>query len=385
MRQETNKEMDLLLRRLGRRDGATVPDAAGGHLDADELSSYAENAVPAAARARYTAHLAECRRCRDLVVQLSASAGVVHAAETATVSKPSVWRTFLASLFTPMVLRYAAPALGLIIVAAIGFVILRRDRPADSVAQVTNNEQRPVAAPPAQTASSPAFDSQSDASPATPPASAGKVIGQKDNLQTEAAPAGNAAPVVTSAPTEVSKDAAAAQPKVEQQPSPANEPPPPKPAPTPADENRWISEEAKKKEAPAPPTAAAASPASQNRAFRMQEREDQATRGASNKAGTADTVRTQAGVGSVESVRRERMSEKDDNAETRSVAGRRFRKRCGIWIDTAYDSSRDTMTITRGSEQYRALIADEPEIKRIADELGGEIIVIWKSRAYRIR
>src|SRR5215208_5911983 len=123
MRQETNNEMDLLLRRLSRRQDAPMPDA--NHLDADELSAYAENALPAAARARYTSHLAECTRCRELVVQLSASGGMVSAAETATVSKPSLWRTLLASLSAPMVWRYAAPALGLIVVAAIGFVVLR--------------------------------------------------------------------------------------------------------------------------------------------------------------------------------------------------------------------------------------------------------------------
>jgi hypothetical protein len=30
------------------------------------------------------------------------------------------------------------------------------------------------------------------------------------------------------------------------------------------------------------------------------------------------------------------------------------------------------------------LIADEPAIKTIADQLDGEIIVVWKGRAYHI-
>src|SRR5215216_5116424 len=108
MRQETNNEMDLLLRRLGRRQDTP---AATDHLDADELSSYAENVLPPAARARYTEHLVECARCRELVVQLSSSAGVLAAQETARVPAPSALRKFLASLFSPMVLRYAVPAL----------------------------------------------------------------------------------------------------------------------------------------------------------------------------------------------------------------------------------------------------------------------------------
>jgi hypothetical protein len=56
-----------------------------------------------------------------------------------------------------------------------------------------------------------------------------------------------------------------------------------------------------------------------------------------------------------------------------------------VWIDTGYDSSKDYVTLTRGSEQYRALVADEPSIKTIADELEGEIIVVWKGHTYRIR
>ena len=79
MRQEPNSEIDLLMRRLSRGQRATAPD--GNHLDADELNSYAENALPAAARARYTEHLAECSRCRELVVQLSSAAGVVVAVD----------------------------------------------------------------------------------------------------------------------------------------------------------------------------------------------------------------------------------------------------------------------------------------------------------------
>src|SRR6185436_3226489 len=93
-----------------------------------------------------------------------------------------------------------------------------------------------------------------------------------------------------------------------------------------------------------------------------------------------DEVRGTGNVGNVAKSKRDELS-----ANTRSVAGRRFQKKGGVWIDTAYDSSKDVMTVTRGSEGYRTLVADEPSIKTIADELDGEIIVVWKSRTYRIR
>jgi hypothetical protein len=89
-------------------------------------------------------------------------------------------------------------------------------------------------------------------------------------------------------------------------------------------------------------------------------------------------------IGQLSKTRREAAQEKD-SAETRSVAGHRFRKEKGVWIDTEYESPRATVNLSRGSEQYRALVADEPTIKTIADQLDGEIILIWKGRAYHIR
>jgi hypothetical protein len=73
------------------------------------------------------------------------------------------------------------------------------------------------------------------------------------------------------------------------------------------------------------------------------------------------------------------------SAETRTVAGRKFRRAGSAWVDTAYKSSQAVTVVKRNSEQYRALIADEPELRRISDALGGEVTVVWKGRAYRIR
>jgi hypothetical protein len=373
--------MDLLLRRLGRRDDATVSNSEGDHLDADELSAYAESALPAAARARYTAHLAECTRCRELIVQLSPSTVVVSGAETATASEPSVWRRFLSSLFTPMVLRYAAPALGLIVVAAIGFLVLRRDRSDEYVTQVTNNEQRQPLQSAAET--SPSIN---ESESKTTPSPEGLRERQKSAVQADSGPVPpppNAAPVV-SLQTEVSKDAAA-QSKSEQQPTSANEPPRAKPIPTPEESARVPETEVTRRELREVPAGARTSVRGMQQERDDDRKTDDVARTANKKAEPTDAVRT-AGAGSVAKLQVGNADEnKAKNAETRSVAGRRFRKQGSIWIDTAYDASRDTMTMARGSERYRALIADEPEIKRIADELDGEIIVVWKGRAYRIR
>jgi hypothetical protein len=374
MKQETNNEMDLLLRRLGRRDDAAVPE---DHLDVDELSAYAENALPATARARYTMHLAECSRCRSLVAQLSSSAGVVAATDTAAIPEPSGFRKFLASLFTPMVLRYAAPALGLILVAVIGFTVLRRNQAERYVAQNTASDarQQPVASPEATSVYR--FDyGVSNTAP-----SPGQVDEERKekNQPAQPAPPPNTAPAVTSVEADVSKDKAVAQAKPEEQTATAaNEPPPPAktaPAATPEQSPRAAETESAKNEVKVQPVAR---PQTQERQLQGARDDKDSFARAKKPAATATVAAAGSGAKMADGVA-------DTTAETRTVAGRRFRKQSGVWVDTAYDSSKDAVTLSRGSEQYRALVADEPSIKTIADQLDGEIIVVWKGHTYRIR
>src|SRR6185369_15200592 len=220
MKQETNNEMDLLLRRLGRRPDISVTDGNGDveHLDADELSAYAENVLPAAARARYTEHLAECTRCRELVAQLSSSAGVVPAVEAVKAPVPSALRKFLASLVSPLVLRYAVPALGLIVVAAIGLFVSRSKQ--NENRSVAQNVDVPTAKPyVAQSSPEPgvqtySYDSRTKEQPA-----AGKAAPSTNGAQgyeTGAAAAPPPAPMVTD---QTARDELAK--KEDQQPTPA--------------------------------------------------------------------------------------------------------------------------------------------------------------------
>jgi hypothetical protein len=90
---------------------------------------------------------------------------------------------------------------------------------------------------------------------------------------------------------------------------------------------------------------------------------------------------------SVSTATRSEIKNKDEDqaAATRTVSGRRFRPSDNGWIDTAYASSMSLTNVARGSEQYRALIGDEPGLRVVAEQLSGEVIVVWKGKAYRIR
>jgi hypothetical protein len=376
MKQETNNEIDLLLRHLSRQQGTSMP--AADHLDADELSSYAENALPAAARSRYTAHLAECSKCRELVVQLSSSVGFVGAEESPRTAEPSGIRKFLANLFSPMVLRYAVPALGFIIVAAIGFAVFRSNQGIDFVAQREN---------------APAADAQPQSAPAVvenkqkPGASIATPENRSDrSKQTQAdSPAPEAPPAVNDTGAAAKRQEEQLQKEQQQAASATPSQPAPKPEAA-TDETRKLETEARAPQR----REAAANEAPRERTDEAKKGEERRSEGVTTAAARPSSAKTGAADSTVTSgrglarIQRDGVADKDD-AEARTVAGRRFRKQGGIWIDTAYDGQSAMVNLTRGSEQYRALIADEPAIRTIAEQLDGQIVVVWKGRTYRIR
>jgi len=406
MRPESNNEIDLLLRQLSRRNGAPVSENEEQHLDADELNSYVANALPPAARARYTEHLADCTSCRKLVAQLSAAQGPASVSQSGSVVAPSGLKSFLASLFSPMVLRYAVPALGLVVIAVVGIVVFRQNERQGSIAGLTEAQQRKEAVNQPQPAES-----------ASPQAYYDNNTVAKNNTsraEKEATPsaAGDVAPATKEAP-------AVAKGAVDETGTAAAEPPPAAPKAAQkvdaedeedslklkkdAAEKQAAAREANKerdianKNEPAKAetstvTVTQDTTARKDIAVRSAKSADaDVTRGSALKRAPAPAGGTASATGQADSRSREQSNEQSKptgtfaNAETRSVAGRRFRKTGSVWTDTGYDSSSAVTVVKRGSEQYRALIADEPSIREIADALDGEVIVVWKGRTYRIR
>ena len=400
MSKEAKNEIDLMLRQLGRRGGALGPDvlfdSSEQHLDADELNSYVANALPAAARARYMEHLADCASCRSLVAQLSAAEGHVVVEQATSVPSPSALKQFLASLLSPMVLRYAVPALGAIVITIVGFVVMReqaRDSATTFSLEDKNGSVAQVASPTPSSLEGLVGSRATDlAEPGAPKAdplkreSSGAATEEQRTADTA-----NAAPVVASEAQPLAKSAEPA-------------PPAPKVAPTGAAETEGankagadatsraklaeaeaVRERDEQKKAPEPQRQVAAAPASgasrPHEMSRLGSSEAIDNRAAKSRRDAAIDKSTAKDDASKEDA----AKEKNEAArETRSVAGRSFRKSDNVWIDTAY-SSQQTTNMRRGSEQYRTLIGDVPEIRQIAEQLDGEFIVVWKGRAYRIR
>jgi hypothetical protein len=391
MRPEPNNDIDLLLRQLSGRNGGPVSEIDEQHLDADELNSYVEKALPPAARARYTAHLADCSNCRKLVVELSAAAGPFAVQKSETVLAPSGLKSFLASLFSPMVLRYAVPAVGLMVIAVIGIVMLRSTARQGSVAQLNDS-----AAPTPETTQQESYKDELSKVEGDLAAKTEESKRQPASAPGKEDPIARGAPVTKAVPPVVANQPADAVGAVA-----AEAPPPPKVLQYDDSVTRTEVQKEKKQEAPQPSAARdeRAREADKNAPPKSDAEVVTVTPGTATRRDIAvrrtqtEAGRAGAGVG-VASAQRPAKAQSEEardakdaegDAEVRSVAGRRFRKSARVWIDTAYDSSKPITTVARGSEQYRALVADEPSIRRIADELDGEIVVVWKGRTYRIR
>ena len=446
MKEGFDKEMDSLLRRRARR--AAEPSAGGGraagraaaaaHLDADELGAFAEGALPAGARLAAVSHLADCDECRGAVVALSSVLGGAEIKEQATAvpasgasAKPAGWLARAASLFSPRVLRYAVPALALSFVAVVSFVALRSRQ--GSPLEVARNERRQAAAPREQAGAG------ADVSTATSNANVEGLTEQKVDGAAANANANVAAP----APSR-GHGAADAPPSAAAEPSVADAaagstlpPPPPAPAPVVASEapaemskggapksaSVGESESAKAESSRDREKAGrAAEPAeevasndlaaqqqrrgAQNRAnevqmpdgSRNQKRSGENTAsnigGAGGGSAAAAPRQENDGAGMRAPARRSRSvvqgERKDDDeavrvGETRQAAGHRFRREGAAWVDVNYKPSMPSTGVRRGTEAFRALVADVPEVGRVAEQIGGEVVVVVRGRAYRIR
>jgi putative zinc finger protein len=382
MSEYRKNEVDLLLRALGREAGKAVPgDALGTHLDPDELSSFAENVLPEATRMRYASHLADCSDCRRLVTQLSQAAGLPRL-QPIEKQERSFW-AFFSALFSPLALRYAIPALALVAIAAIGLFALReRSRP-DLVAQKTETSPTPtnVALEQREQSTAELHDSSSTASKPAPQPS----VAANDKSGTKKADSSEAAAQTG----QVSETVSVAE---EEKPAPAPQVAAAQPSYAPEPKT-----EAKTNVSPLPTSNDAAAEGRGARRREQGERDEDARSDDSNAPKDGATPRSLQGLRTISPAKRggsgpqknEESLAKEKQAKTssevRSVAGRQFRKEGNSWIDTAYEEGRATVIVKRGSEQYRALVADEPQLQTVAESLHGTVVVVWKGRAYRFQ
>jgi anti-sigma factor ChrR (cupin superfamily) len=433
MNQNVDKEMDLLLKQHARlSDGAAGRGADGGaHLDADELSAYAENALPPAARARYSMHLADCDQCRKIVADLASALNIAGALAQQTAyaqaASPSIsWRARLAAIFAPRVLRFAVPVVTICLVGAVALITLRTQVEREYVALDRRAaEPAPAMAPDSalkESSSSTAAPDQTGRTDALPPLTkAAPDRAQSDAIDRLATAPGEKqarrepeAASKEQGPTATHTSAASSEST-----GPADSP---RPTPAPDTKNQKAADQAllvdnEKKRTEEKKSEAGAETRVEPHSAALPSRQEQAPAGSRDEAASGAYARRPAApeparsreaddrrlarntaparegeqrtdAARVEARRAQGAGDQDTAAgrsELRSAGGRRFRRQGNAWVDTAYNSSLTTINVKRGSEQYRALVADEPDLGRIADQFDSEVIIVWKGRAYRFR
>ncbi|MDM7921556.1 MAG: hypothetical protein QUS14_04575 [Pyrinomonadaceae bacterium] len=375
MEPEFDKVIDALLRSSpkGGADGGAFPV----HPDADEISAFAENALPAAARSKYVAHFADCGRCRTLlagVMTLNAEAPETAAAAAVTPVIEPVAMPWFKRLFTTPSLAAAMGVLVLVFSGFIGYIALRdQARESSTISQV--RQEAPAARGP-MVAEEQAFSANTaaNANAAVSNAAANTMPSALNTAaNTTVTGVGRSSGVASAANRSFSVDGAErddllkmspAAPPSDVRPVSGGAPPPPAPA---VAASEAVRDEENKKAVAADTMVVVT--------------ENQAQTQIQNQTlPNARSGPVQVAPGQRSDAAKKRSAAPSGTA-TRAVEGKSFDRRDGVWYDQAYDG-RPIRVIRRGSDAYKEL---DSGLRAIAENLSGTIVVVWKDSAYRIQ
>ncbi len=388
---EFDKEIDAILRSAAK--GSQSVELSSEHLDADEISLFAENVLPANARVKALEHLADCNRCRKILVEISAfvtdetPSEIVHIIETKT---EIPWYK---KLFAFPNLAYSLGALCVLFVGIIGFTVFQSKNSLNDMASVSEKPQNSKGA-------------SSDGQEATK-----EVLTQNSNSAVSASNATNAVANTVantanqpSLPKDVTPNSAIAANTT--QVLPQTSPTAPvlnqtniAPKSQPLERLRAKEETFATPTAEALPTqkpveniTAGASTGNDGIADKSvaenKSDDERKLKSASDSAVKTeideDVTRSSAPVKPSVPLRlpeAKRRVAKDNQSESKQVSGKTFRKIGGTWFDSAYGSQPQT-NVSRSSADYKKL---DSGLQNIGNSLGGTVIVVWNGKAYKIQ
>ena len=407
MELEFDKEMDSLLRKTGEASrGVLVGDKPGEkpkvHLDADQLSAFAENAMPEKTRALYMSHLADCDRCRRILsglIMLNAEAGPVEERVAAPAISPGGIEPWYRRLLLPN-LAYVMGGLVLVFGGLIAITVFRSSQ-MENAATVSQSVESPAARGPmfedgqavteqmansnaTSMAANTAAKAQSANSAANTSANAAAASNSmvagadSDRLRKEAAP--NDAPGYTLDGVDAAKSTAGAKPVTE----PA--PPPPAMAAAKREDDAKLEVTTADMAAESKTDAKARSVSSKKKAAESEIVSELSV----NSRQVQNLPRTQAG-GVAKSTpgpsrdAQQNFPNRADNTfdlyDEKRVSGKGFQRRNNVWYDNSY-RGQATTNVRRGTDEYRKL---DSGLRSIAENLGGVVVVMWGGKAYRIQ
>ena len=392
MELEFDKEIDALLRQARRDSPAAVSAPAAGHLDADELAAFAENALPDRTRQFYIAHLADCDPCRKTLSGFIAM-NPEAAADAASVSAEPVIVTkmpWYKRLFAMPNLAYTMGALVVMFSGVIGLLVYQNqmaDR-SNQLSRVTSSEpdrehgpleQQPESSSNAVSANNAANTASS--SPIESVTKSGVEVGSTGTGPSSSNSAVAPPPVSQEdKPVDAVTGAPMAEPNLPAKQPVMAAPPQPIAKEKDADEKRVLDDKKNLAKTEQNETA---------RNDSLNKMDVQAQNNARDLSpGTNSAKMKAAGPRQVQAQTQNQVTiDGTDRAagstfsNLRTAGGKKFEFRDGIWYDTAY-TGQSKKNVKRGTEKFLRLDAG---LRNIADQIGGTVVVVWNGQAYKIK
>lgn len=412
---EFDKEIDALLRRQAVGRTITIGEFAGVHLDADEIASFVENAVPATTRNSFVRHFAGCDPCRRALNH----AITLHNSEPELadgIAAPEVEKSvpWYRRLFLFPNLAYVMGGLIVVFAGFIGLSVYRsgggqlelskassKSAPAVSEAEpeqsyaANSNAAQPIANTMSNAANT-AATAEGGFADSTNTAANSVAHNKGPSPETEIAASDD-----EREETRVDPPPAAAPPAKEREKNISIDGVDAKRADKAAGESRRVEEyrpepkaglrdRAKSEDRKAPADMA---PSTQN--SRVMQSAPMTAKGPSvqrndsrnsNERQNAQPSRAREADSALKSVARKKDAGGTStaayaaNAPKKQVSGKNFEFRSGVWYDSTY-RGQGTVNVRRSSPGYKKL---DGGLRSIADTINGTVVTVWNGTAYRI-
>ncbi len=374
MELDFDKEINALLRQTVKQDLLfSESDLQTEHLDADEISAFAENALPDNAKRQYTEHLADCDGCRKSLSELirrDSKAEVVMVANEDFESAP-IELPWFRKLFVFPGLAYAMGGLVIAFTGLTALVLLQNFNSGGfemAKSETSSQQAKPTAQLPADNLlNSNAFNAAANSSSDSVPelntntaTAATPELEESDSIyrRNQNGPyAERDLPSVSKEGGRARNEGAVGAVQPILQPGIVS-------GSKLAD--KTVSDDRMADSEPTLSAAEVAKPAPKSVARK--------TDGLSKKESVL-TIR--GGEVDVD----EKQNKLKSPAESRQINGKSFNRRDGVWYDSAYQNQR-IKNVRRGTSEYKNL---DTGLRAVADKFTETIVVVWKQTAYRIQ
>jgi hypothetical protein len=381
---EFDKEMDALLRQAAQGEAAftannpksKIQNPKSLHLDADEISLFAENSLPKTLRENAVAHFSNCDRCRSILSDLIAqnSENEIASAKKTEVFAPTI--PWYRKLFAFPNLAYTLGALVLVFSGLIAFTVLQ------SVDKSQNSEVSQISE--RQTGGK---GMSSDGEVETVERNTEMMMSNSmsNAAMSNSAASSNAMMSNTSANSAArsfnANSASNASAVSNKSNSPVNA--------SPKDEPLSEQEAAKNVAADSALQGAPAKSLPEEKRERAKEDKKDAETTDVTKSAPVSPPKTseRSAVLNDDATKSDSLSlvakrkMQAQSVETTGVGGKTFNRAGNAWVDAAY-KGQATTNITRGTKEYKKL---DSGLRGIAENLGGTVTIVWKDKAYRIQ